>query len=82
MNASIFYKQKTKHDLKDNCGVRLTGKELFDLMEEYAAQKMPSEEKLRETAKRFEENVYEDMMSPKSIWFIGAIWVKNYINNK
>lgn len=36
MKAKEFYKQKTKHDLKDNCGTRLTGKELFDLMQEYA----------------------------------------------
>ena len=38
MRASEFYKQKTNHDLKENRGVRLTGKELFDLMEQYASQ--------------------------------------------
>jgi hypothetical protein len=38
MNAKEFYKQKTNHDLKENYGVRLTGEELFDLMEEFAAQ--------------------------------------------
>lgn len=39
LKASDFYKQKTKHDLKEDCGVRLTGEELFNLMEEFAAQK-------------------------------------------
>lgn len=37
MNAQEFYRQKTKHNLKKNCGVRLTGEELFDLMIEFAS---------------------------------------------
>jgi len=52
----------------------------FQSMEEYASQRMPTEEKLREIAKGFEENVYEDAMSPRTIWFIGAKWVKYYNN--
>ena len=54
--------------------------EALEAMEEYASQGMPTEEELREIAKRFEENVYEDMMSPAAIWFIGANWVINQIN--
>jgi hypothetical protein len=36
MTAQEFYKQKTKHDLKKDCGIRITGEELFDLMTEFA----------------------------------------------
>ena len=38
MKAKDFYKQKMHHDLQENCGARLTGEELFNLMEEYASQ--------------------------------------------
>jgi hypothetical protein len=36
MTAQEFYKQKTKHNLKKDCGIRMTGEELFDLMTEFA----------------------------------------------
>ena len=74
---------KNYHEFTLHC--KNTGRSLpffYKMLEQYHNESMPTEEKLREIAKRFEENVYEDMMSPKSIWFIGAIWVKNYINNK
>jgi hypothetical protein len=38
MNAKEFYTLKKKHNLTEDCGVRLTGEELFELMEEYASQ--------------------------------------------
>jgi hypothetical protein len=40
MNAYEFYKYKTKHDLKENCGVRLTGEELFTIMNQFVAHCM------------------------------------------
>ncbi len=42
MNAYEFYKYKTKHDLKENCGVRLTGEELFTIMNQFVAHCMLS----------------------------------------
>ena len=54
MKGKEFYKQKTKHDLKDNCGTRLTGKELFDLMQEYA------DSQKRETLIKFTLWTYKD----------------------
>jgi predicted ATP-binding protein involved in virulence len=44
MDAKTFYREKTHHDLKENCGVMLTGEELFTLMEEYHAQFKDSKE--------------------------------------
>ncbi len=40
MNAYEFYKYKTKHDLKENCGVRLTSEELFTIMNQFVAHCM------------------------------------------
>jgi len=51
MNAKEFYKEKTSHELNDDCGVRLTGKELFELMEEYHAQFESQPEQPREQEK-------------------------------
>ena len=47
MNAKDFYKYKTKHDLRLDYGVRLTGEELFNLMEQFASQK-PDREELKD----------------------------------
>lgn len=38
MKANEFYRYKINHDLKDNYGIRLTGEELFELMEDFASQ--------------------------------------------
>jgi len=78
MKANEFYKQKTKHDLKENCGVRLTGKELFELMEEYAqqSQPMPSDEDIRVQASKY---INGNTQLDNSIWmaFIeGAKWCR------
>jgi len=51
MNAKEFYKEKTSHELNDDCGVRLTGKELFELMEEYANTKQVESREGKETVK-------------------------------
>jgi len=67
MNAKEFYKQKTNHTLEEDCGVRLTGKELFELMEEYLQPLEQSESKTAiMTAKEFLFSKYP-LVSPD--WF-------------
>ena len=61
MNAKEFYKEKTSHELNDDCGVRLTGKELFELMEEYANTKQVesrevTDEDIEKMAKDFQHD--------------------------
>jgi hypothetical protein len=48
MNAKEFYTQKTKHALQEDEGVRLTGEELFVLMEEYAQLRTPAKDQIIE----------------------------------
>lgn len=40
MNAQEFYINKTHHKLEENCGVRLTGSELFELMNQFVSHCM------------------------------------------
>ena len=76
MNAKEFYKEKTSHTLNDDCGARLTGKELFQLMEEYAnIVRLESQPSIREiTDEEIEALAKEDCLSLSSI----PAWIRGF----
>jgi hypothetical protein len=85
MNPYEFYKFKTNHDLKEDCGVRMTGSELFTLMNQYAAHSkgiaLESSVEQTKESKTAEEDKFTNLFKKFDKWIEGIIDINDNVKS-